>query len=246
MRAPPARGQRACEPAVRPCVSRSRGGDAVWRASIRVVAATRQPSTRDRAGSHEMTPAAHPRMTGLGPPPGIHGFGCHEPRQAGLEEPAGAEPWAVTSAFWASTPGSPPRVSQRGRVARWGCEATGPAIDVNSSAFRNTPPKTSERQSRTRGGFVVVDSYVARTRDEDGRHEVIAAIGRGAMGEVYRARDSRLDRDVALTVLPDLFASEQERIQRFQRGEDSRVAESSEHCDDSRPRGGQWRYNSGP
>ena len=37
-------------------------------------------------------------------------------------------------------------------------------------------------------------------------YEVTALIGSGGMGKVYRARDTKLDRDVAFTVLPDLFA----------------------------------------
>jgi serine/threonine protein kinase len=50
-----------------------------------------------------------------------------------------------------------------------------------------------------------------------GLYEVTALIGTGGMGEVYRARDTKLSRDVALKVLPDLFASDPERLARFQR-----------------------------
>jgi serine/threonine protein kinase len=50
-----------------------------------------------------------------------------------------------------------------------------------------------------------------------GPYEVIAPIGSGGMGEVYRARDTKLDRDVALKVLPALFADDPERLVRFRR-----------------------------
>ena len=50
-----------------------------------------------------------------------------------------------------------------------------------------------------------------------GVYEVVAPIGAGGMGEVYRARDTRLNRDVALKVLPDLFASDPDRLARFER-----------------------------
>jgi eukaryotic-like serine/threonine-protein kinase len=50
-----------------------------------------------------------------------------------------------------------------------------------------------------------------------GSYEIIAPIGAGGMGEVYRARDTRLKRDVALKVLPEAFARDPGRMARFQR-----------------------------
>src|ERR1043165_4524164 len=50
-----------------------------------------------------------------------------------------------------------------------------------------------------------------------GRYEVIAPLGAGGMGEVYRARDTRLGRDVAIKVLPAAVASSPERLARFER-----------------------------
>jgi eukaryotic-like serine/threonine-protein kinase len=50
-----------------------------------------------------------------------------------------------------------------------------------------------------------------------GTYEIVAPIGAGGMGEVYRARDTKLQRDVAIKVLPDLFARDPERLARFER-----------------------------
>jgi eukaryotic-like serine/threonine-protein kinase len=50
-----------------------------------------------------------------------------------------------------------------------------------------------------------------------GSYEIVALIGAGGMGEVYRARDSRLSRDVALKILPELFARDPDRQARFTR-----------------------------
>jgi eukaryotic-like serine/threonine-protein kinase len=44
-----------------------------------------------------------------------------------------------------------------------------------------------------------------------GPYEIISALGAGGMGEVYRARDTKLGRDVALKVIPDTFALDPDR-----------------------------------
>ena len=48
-----------------------------------------------------------------------------------------------------------------------------------------------------------------------GRYEIRSKIGEGGMGEVYRARDTQLDRDVAVKILPAQIARDQQRLHRF-------------------------------
>jgi serine/threonine protein kinase len=50
-----------------------------------------------------------------------------------------------------------------------------------------------------------------------GPYEVTALVGEGGMGQVYRARDMKLDRDVAIKILPETFAHDPERLARFDR-----------------------------
>lgn len=49
-----------------------------------------------------------------------------------------------------------------------------------------------------------------------GQYEILSPLGAGSMGEVYRARDTRLDRDVAIKVLPQLVSSDRDRLLRFE------------------------------
>jgi serine/threonine protein kinase/Tol biopolymer transport system component len=50
-----------------------------------------------------------------------------------------------------------------------------------------------------------------------GPYQIVGTIGAGGMGEVYRARDAKLDRDVAIKVLPEAFATDPDRLARFER-----------------------------
>ena len=60
-----------------------------------------------------------------------------------------------------------------------------------------------------------------------GSYQILSALGAGGMGEVYRARDTRLDRDVAIKILPEAFAADAERVARFER--EAKVLASLNH-----------------
>ena len=60
-----------------------------------------------------------------------------------------------------------------------------------------------------------------------GPYDIGSPLGAGGMGEVYRARDTNLDRDVAIKVLPDVFARDPERVARFER--EAKVLASLNH-----------------
>ncbi len=60
-----------------------------------------------------------------------------------------------------------------------------------------------------------------------GNYEIVAPLGAGGMGEVYRARDVRLGRQVAIKALPEAFARDPERLARFER--EARLLASVHH-----------------
>src|SRR6266478_6126115 len=63
--------------------------------------------------------------------------------------------------------------------------------------------------------------------DKLGPYEIIAPIGKGGMGEVHKARDTKLDREVAIKVLPSALAQDPERLARFER--EAKVLASLNH-----------------
>src|SRR5207249_744112 len=60
-------------------------------------------------------------------------------------------------------------------------------------------------------------SMTFSTGTKVGTYEIVGPLGKGGMGEVYRARDTKLKRDVAIKVLPEEFSRDTERVSRFQR-----------------------------
>ena len=60
-----------------------------------------------------------------------------------------------------------------------------------------------------------------------GPYEILAPIGAGGMGEVYRARDTKLGREVAIKVLPDAVSADRDRLTRFER--EARVLAALNH-----------------
>jgi serine/threonine-protein kinase len=85
-------------------------------------------------------------------------------------------------------------------------------VDVNAMRFR------ARRAGRSSNPAVNSDSLMAALRPGDrlGPYEIISPLGVGGMGEVYRARDSRLGRDVAVKVMAPAFAADPDRLRRFE------------------------------
>ena len=75
-------------------------------------------------------------------------------------------------------------------------------------------PETSDDSSNV---ILTAHTRTDLTGAQLGAYRIIGRLGAGGMGEVYRARDTKLGRDVAIKVLPDVFTSDPERLARFER-----------------------------
>ena len=71
-----------------------------------------------------------------------------------------------------------------------------------------------------KGGSTIVGTTISH-------YKILEKIGEGGMGTVYRATDAKLNRDVALKILPEQFASDSQRMGRFQR--EAEVLASLDH-----------------
>ena len=103
------------------------------------------------------------------------------------------------------------------------------------------PPRRLSRRSDNAGRFgsaPILTSHLALTPGTRlGVYDITAAIGEGGMGQVYRATDAKLKRQVAIKVLPPSLAVDADRLARFQREAEVLASpESSEHRRDLRPR----------
>jgi serine/threonine protein kinase len=91
--------------------------------------------------------------------------------------------------------------------------------DGQSLIFNHYGEAQSQRYVSSYRGAVPTDerSRHAMIGTKLGPYEITAKLGEGGMGEVYRARDTKLERDVAIKVLPAGFVEDHERLQRFER-----------------------------
>jgi eukaryotic-like serine/threonine-protein kinase len=95
------------------------------------------------------------------------------------------------------------------------------AADTAAAGFLETPiHRVSLDESQP-------DAPVLQAGDRVGGFDVVGALGSGGMGEVYRARDQKLGREVALKLLPRAFAEDPQRLARFER--ESRILASLNH-----------------
>ena len=88
-----------------------------------------------------------------------------------------------------------------------------------SSRCWRTPrrPSSSSRSRRSHATRALAGLSGLSIGQRLGAYQIIAKLGAGGMGEVYRGRDTRLGRDVAIKILPVVFAADPERLARFER-----------------------------
>lgn len=98
-------------------------------------------------------------------------------------------------------------------------------LEHQAEGFLETP--AIEAAARVVGRDLSIAPVPLSTGDKLGHYEVVSLLGQGGMGEVYRVRDTKLKRDVALKVLPATFLRDPERMARFQR--EAQVLASLDH-----------------
>ncbi len=135
-----------------------------------------------------------------------------------LELPAGAR-----AAFVAAATDHDPEL--RRAIETVLAEASGPDGFLTPGEPLTGP--LADELAREIAPAVADHGSVLRPGDRIEHYEIVSAIGRGGMGEVFRARDTRLHRDVAIKVLPARFARDRSRLARFRR--EARLLASLSH-----------------
>src|SRR6516162_5903411 len=113
-------------------------------------------------------------------------------------------------------------------MAQITCVVCGPRFRLKfRTNFREAPGRTLEFLSCGTAGcapgttpilfYNPCETMAITIGTQLGSHVITALIGKGGMGEVYRARDLKLKREVAIKVLPGEFAHDSDRVSRFQR-----------------------------
>ncbi len=95
-----------------------------------------------------------------------------------------------------------------------------PAMELAARAMALEQNEGSPEDMQKPGGGIAAGAKL-------GPYEILAALGAGGMGEVYRARDTRLERSVAIKILPAAFSADGERLHRFER--EARLASALNH-----------------
>src|SRR5262245_7726629 len=125
-------------------------------------------------------------------------------------------------------------------VPRAWCQARGMLEDAHQTGCRRAP-QPARPIGPNRSGFSTYNStHVHMSLSPGvrfGNYEIASLLGTGGVGEVYRARDTKLNRDVALKILPELFASDPDRPARFEREAQLLAALNHPHSGDLRLRG---------
>src|SRR5262249_31578851 len=106
----------------------------------------------------------------------------------------------------------------------------GVGVDMDREGHRLNPTLNSYLElfrSSECFGYNPAHSMAIAIGQQLGSYEITALIGKGGMGEVYRARDTKLDRSVAVKILPEAFAQNPDRIAQFDR--EAKVLASLNH-----------------